>query len=217
MKKLFIIFTFTTLALVVYAQNKVVQPWAADIAAFKKQDSAQMPKPGGIVFTGSSSIRMWKTLATDFKGQNAINRGFGGSQISDLIRYSNELIFKYKPSKVVLYSGDNDLAAGKTPKQVVNDYSKLINLIHKKMPEVPVYIIAIKPSESRWQLIEEIKAANNGIKNLAQLNNKIIYVDIFTPMTGNDGHPKKEFFLDDQLHMNEQGYKLWTDILIKLL
>jgi lysophospholipase L1-like esterase len=187
--------------------------WEADIRKFEDSDKQNRPADGGIVFTGASSIRRWTTLTDDFAGYPVINRGFGGSQYSDLIQYADRIIIPYKPKLVVLYSGDNDINRGKTPEQVAADFKTLVGLIHKQLPETRVAFISIKPSLSRWKMVGEMRAANDLAKSYIATDKRLVYIDVFTPMLGPDGKPRSELLVEDGLHPSAQGYALWKSVI----
>ncbi len=190
--------------------------WEAEINAFDKLNG-ESPAQGGILFTGSSSIRFWKTPAKDFNNSTILNRGFGGSQIIDLIEKFDQIIVQYHSKKIVIYSGDNDIEAGKSAEIVFGDFCTLYGMIKAKLPETKVYYIAIKPSLNRWTKVLEMKKANTMINEY--LNTKLngFFVDIFSPMICNDGKPCKKWFIEDGLHMTKEGYELWTKILTPYL
>ncbi len=142
-----------------------------------------------------------------------INRGFGGSELRDVIYYADRIIIPYKPRLIVVYGGDNDLDDGQTPTQVFHNYQTLVSKIQAKLPETPIAFISIKPSLARWKLIAKIKAANGMIKNFSRQHDRLIYIDIFHPMLGADGTPRKELFIQDGLHVNQQGYALWKQVI----
>ena len=186
--------------------------WAPQIAEFEKQDAEKQPEKGGIVFTGSSSIRMWKTLGQDFPSHNVINRGFGGSQIADAIHFSDRLVVAYAPRMVVMYSGGNDINAGKAPEQVAADFRTFVEKVRAKLPEVKIAYISIAGNPARWKQVEKVKAANALIAEYCKTTPGVEFIDVFSQMLGEDGLPKPEIFLKDRLHMNAEGYKLWTGI-----
>lgn len=204
-----------------WAQTPAPQPgpakWESDIKVFEESDRAQPPQPGGVLFVGSSSIRMWNTLAEDFPEVPTIRRGFGGCEIADVLFYADRIILPYKPRLIFVYAGDNDLANGRTPEQVLNDLKQLVKKIHEVLPDTRVVYIAIKPSPSRWNLVEKIRMVNEGARKLSLTDGKVSFGDISTPMLGEDGSPRKELFLEDMLHLNKQGYALWRDILNPLV
>ena len=138
--------------------------WESAIRDFEAQDRKQPPAPDGIVFVGSSSIRLWK-LTESFPGLEAINRGFGGSQLADSVRYADRIVTAYRPKLVVLYAGDNDLAAGRSPEQVFADFKHFVAKVHAALPKTRILYIGIKPSLSRWKLIDKIRDANRRIKS----------------------------------------------------
>ena len=184
------------------------------ILAFEKSDKAEMPKPGGVVFVGSSSIRMWKTLEDDFPKTNTVHRGFGGSQLVDSIMYVNRIITPYAPSKVVVYAGDNDVAAGKKADRVLADFKTLVASIHARVPAAKIGFIAIKPSRSRWNLWPEMDKANRLVATFAESHPKVTYLDIAAPMLAEkDKKPAKDLFIADGLHMTPKGYEKWTKVI----
>jgi len=190
-------------------------PFESDIRAFEAADATSPPAPGSVVFVGSSSIRLWKTLASDFPDLPApvLNRGFGGSQVADSVRYADRIVLPYRPSAVVLYAGDNDLAAGKSPQQVASDARAFASKVHAAQPDTPILFIAIKPSIARRHLLDQVREANGLVKEFADEDEHVDYVDVFTPMLTPEGEPRGELLVADKLHMNADGYKLWTEIL----
>ena len=185
--------------------------WEKSIAAFEAADAKSPPTKGGIVFVGSSSIRMWK-LEESFPGLNVLNRGFGGSEVADSLHFADRIIFPYEPTHVVVYAGDNDIAKGKTPQRVASDFKKLTDAIHERLPKTHVLFIAIKPSTKRWSMYEKMADANQRIRDQAELDDLLTFIDIATPMLGEDGTPKAELFLGDGLHLTPKGYALWTPL-----
>jgi lysophospholipase L1-like esterase len=187
--------------------------WEAEIRAFEAADRTNPPPSGAIVFVGSSSIRLWRTLAQDFSEFKVLNRGFGGSQIADSIAFANRIILPCQPRLVVLYAGDNDLATGKSPSQVYADFKAFVRKIRTASPKTGIVFISIKPSPARWALAEKVRAANQMIENYCKPAEGLTYIDVFNPMLGGDGKPRAELFLEDKLHLNARGYALWTEII----
>jgi lysophospholipase L1-like esterase len=183
--------------------------WEADIQRFEQADRERPPTPGGVLFVGSSSIRMWDTLQEDFAGVPVLNRGFGGSELGDVVRYADRIVLPYRPRLVMVYAGENDLTAGKTPEQVLADYQALVQRIHRALPQARVGFISIKPSPSRWHLEAQMRQANAMVRNYVQRDPRLFYVDVFTAMLDAQGRPREELFLEDRLHMNRQGYAIW--------
>jgi lysophospholipase L1-like esterase len=187
--------------------------WAGDMAQFAAQDAATPPPRGGIEFIGSSSIRMWESLASDFPGQPVFNRGFGGSEVRDSTWYADRIVIPYAPCKVFFYAGDNDLNSGRSPAQVHDDVVAFVNRVHRDLPRTTVEYISIKPSPSRGNLLPAINDANARIKaTLATLPNTG-YTDVYTPMLGADGQPRAALFREDMLHMTPEGYAIWRKAL----
>ncbi|MFC1557785.1 SGNH/GDSL hydrolase family protein [candidate division KSB1 bacterium] len=177
---------------------------------FEQADKTNFPQKGVIVFTGSSSIKLWNTLTEDFIPFNVINRGFGGSQLSDVIYFADRIIIKYNPSMVVLYCGENDIAVGKTPERVFIDFKKLINHIHKSLPNTIILYIPCKPSIRRWEMRNNMNKINRLIEDYIKKDKLVEFVDVRPAMLGKDGKPNPDIFVEDNLHMNAKGYSLWT-------
>jgi lysophospholipase L1-like esterase len=186
--------------------------WEKDIQAFEKKDKDSPPPQGATLFVGSSTFTKWKELAADFKAQKAINRGFGGSMISDVLYYADRIIMPYKPRRIVLYGGDNDITK-KPPDQVFQDFKALVEKVRKALPDAKIYFLAIKPSPKRAALWDKAKAANQAIREHCERTPGLAYIDIVPVMMGADGKPKPELFLADTLHMNRAGYELWIPII----
>ncbi|HEX4129950.1 MAG TPA: neutral/alkaline non-lysosomal ceramidase N-terminal domain-containing protein [Pirellulales bacterium] len=192
--------------------------WAEAIEAFATQDREHPPQPGGIVFVGSSSIRRWP-LQEYFPELPVLNRGFGGSQLADSVEFAYNIVTPYKPSTVVLYAGDNDLAAGKSPQEVAADFEAFIRKVRPALPEAKILYLSIKPSPKRWSIVDKGREANRLIEHwIATSGDKRLeFVDVATPLLGNDGQPRPELYADDKLHLSDAGYKIWADILRPLL
>jgi Lysophospholipase L1 and related esterases len=198
------------LALSVTLATAASDKWQKDIDAFIAADAAKPPQPGGVVFVGSSSIRMWKTLADDFAGTHVVNRGFGGSQLADSVHYFDQLVRPHAPRTVVLYAGDNDLWSGKSPETVLADFQAFCAKVHEAFPQARVAYIAIKPSPSRWKIREQMIRTNELIAAECAQDPRRVFIDVFTPMLDADGQPRPEFYIKDMLHMNAAGYAVWT-------
>jgi lysophospholipase L1-like esterase len=199
--------------LLISATRAADAPFEKDIRAFEAADRKQAPPKDAVLFIGSSTIRFWTSLPTDFPELKVINRGFGGSQIADSVRYADRIAIPYHPSHIVMYAGDNDLAAGKTPQQVLADFQAFVDKIHGSLPDVPITFISIKPSLARWKLVDKIKEANALVEQYATTAKHVDFVDIFPALLGPDGKPRKELFRPDGLHMSPKGYAIVVSIL----
>ena len=166
-----------------------------------------------IVFTGSSSVRMWESLQSDFPDANLINTGFGGSHMSDLSHYLEVLVLKFKPSLVFIYEGDNDINSGKKPDVVIKETREVLDRIFASSENIRIVLISAKPSPSRFKFKEEYAALNEQFKALALENDQIRYVDVWEPMLNNEGEPIADIFIEDQLHMNAKGYAIWAEVI----
>lgn len=182
------------------------------IRQFFKWDNQNSVPDDAILFVGSSSIRMWQTHIS-FPELKVINRGFGGSHTSDAIYFAERIVIPYKPNIIVFYEGDNDIASGKSPQRVLEDYKTFVNLVNKKLPKTPIIFIAIKPSSSRWDVWPKMKEANDMIKAYSDKNKKLFFADIAAPLIGKNGKPDDSLFIKDLLHLNEKGYAVWTGVL----
>lgn len=184
-----------------------------EIRAFGAADRSSPPAPGGVVFVGSSSIKNWTNVATDFPGARVLNRGFGGSTLADVVHYEDRIVLPYRPRLVVLYAGDNDLAQGHTPEQVVGDYRAFVTRLRSALPAARLAFISIKPSPSRRQFMALAREANQRIRAEIARDSLATYLDVFTPMLNRVGQPRPELFIADSLHMNRAGYLLWRSLL----
>jgi lysophospholipase L1-like esterase len=190
--------------------------WESAIAAFEASDRTSPPPIGEIVFVGSSTIRLWD-VDRYFPDLKIINRGFGGSQLSDAVRYAERIVTPYKPRIVVVYAGDNDIYAGATSEQVVISFEQFVRIVRAKVPDVRIVFIGIKPSLDRWDVIERIRLANEMIRAYAGHDDNVAFVDVDQAMLGWDEKPRPELFVADGLHLTPAGYELWSALLRPLL
>ncbi|MFN7929925.1 MAG: GDSL-type esterase/lipase family protein [Blastocatellia bacterium] len=184
--------------------------WEKDIAAFEARDKTNPPPQNALLFIGSSTILLWKTLEQDLPDHKVINRGFGGSQIADAVYYADRIVIPYKPKMVLFRSGGNDINAGKSPEQVFADFQAFVAKVHVKLPKTEIVYIALSPSVARWQNWGKEAALNKMVKDLTQKNKRVKYLDTADISVGADGKPRPELFVADKLHFNAEGYKLLT-------
>ena len=180
-----------------------------EIGAFEAADRTSMPAPGGIVFVGSSSIRRWTSLAADFPALPVLNRGFGGSTFPEANHYVSRTVLRYRPRTIVLYEGDNDIALGRSPQQVLADYREFVRLVRDSLPHARIVFIGIKPSPSRWKMVDAQREANRLVRDVVATDSLLSYVDVFEPMLGANGRPVPALFVGDSLHMTPAGYAIW--------
>ena len=183
--------------------------WEPEIRKLEEQDQKSAPPAGANLFVGSSSIRLWK-LESGFPKHACINHGFGGSQLADSARYAERIVIANKPRVVVLYAGDNDIASGKSPATVRDDYRTFRDKVQAALPDAKIVVISLKPSPSRWKFREQAQETNRLLRDEVMAGKNQIFVDVWTPMLGDDGMPQADLFVKDNLHMNEAGYKLWN-------
>jgi lysophospholipase L1-like esterase len=193
----------------VYAQEH--PPFYDEIQQFKKQDSSGFSPPHAILFVGSSSFQKWQDVQSYFPSATIINRGFGGSELTDVIRYANDIIIPYHPRQIVIYAGENDLAYydSISAKIVLSRFVTLFNKIRSSMPAVPIIYVSIKPSPSRQHLMPKMEEANKLIRNFMRSKKKAVFVDVYHKMLDKAGKPMPGIFLEDNLHMNAKGYEIW--------
>ena len=206
------------------SQNKVsnepvqpiteTSPFEKEILAFEAEDSSHGEYDNPILFVGSSSIRFWETLEEDFPNHSVLNRGFGGSQMSDVLELFDRVVTPYTPSKIFIYEGDNDVNTGKDANEVTSQFNEFVQKVDQELPGTPIAFISIKPSPSRWELSSEMVKANTLIKEICDSRDDLEFIDVYNPMIGDNGKPKSELFFKDSLHMIEPGYVLWKDLVM---
>ena len=211
---------FIALGLLLSSFDGYAQAFKKEIDAFMKSDSLSMPASGGILFVGSSSFTKWVDIKEYFPGYPIINRGFGGSSLPDVVNYAEQVIIRYKPKQIYIYCGENDIAGSDavTADTVLNRFKQLYSIIRKNLNKrTDIVFVSIKPSVSRWKLEQKFNEANALIKNFIESERHIIFLDVHTAMLEADGMVKKNIFIQDQLHMNAAGYKIWQGIIAPTL
>jgi len=194
------------------AQQPAIDRWEPDISAFEAADTRTPFPKGGIVFVGSSTIRLWD-VATYFPDVRILNRGFGGSELTDAVRHVERLVLKHEPRLVVVYAGDNDIAAGKLSEQVAVDFERFVRAVHSKLPQTRILYLAIKPSVLRWLQVDRMRRANEMIRAVCQRDDRLAFLDFDDVMVGWDEKPRRELFVQDGLHLSADGYRIWSAIL----
>jgi lysophospholipase L1-like esterase len=199
------------LALCVSAQVPAPSPgkWEKEILAFEANDRTNAPLAGAILFVGSSSIRYWTNLAETFPEWKTVRRGFGGAYLSDVNAYFDRLILPYKPKTIVLYAGENDIAGGRSAKEVFSEFKAFIEKVREHFPECAVYYLSMKPSPSRWFLWPQIQEGNRLIKRFTDRYSRVEFVDVGSSLM-KDGLPDEKLFEKDRLHITQGGYELWA-------
>ncbi|HDZ05563.1 hypothetical protein LCGC14_0067330 [marine sediment metagenome] len=182
----------------------------------KKYDSIWDSSKETIVFTGSSSVRLWKKLEREFPNHQIVNSGFGGSQASDLLLFIDELILSYNPKKVFIYEGDNDLWSKKRPANVLDTTAEIIGRIKANNPSTQIILIAAKPSISRWKIRRKYKRLNRKMERFTKNDPQLYYVDVWNPML-NKRKLITNIFIEDGLHMNQKGYDIWYEAMKDLV
>ncbi|MBI2511145.1 MAG: hypothetical protein HYV96_04155 [Opitutae bacterium] len=199
------------------AEPVATADWSADMAAFAAQDAATPSAPDCVLFVGSSSIRLWKTLKEDFPGLPVVNRGFGGSQIADALVHFDRLVLPHRPRLIVFYSGTNDIKAGKSPEQVGQDFELFCAKVHAARPEARILFVSLQYAPARWNLREQMAAVNGAVEKFCAADPRRAFVDTNPAMLRADGTPDESLYSADRLHMAPAGYAVWTRLLVPLV
>lgn len=185
--------------------------WAKEISAFEHIDRTNLPPPGAVLFTGSSTIRLWKTLAQDFPEHRVINRGFGGCQIVDCTHFADRIIFPFAPRTIFLRAGGNDIHDGKSPEEVFADFQEFVRTVHARLPATDIVFIGLCPSVARWKQADAENRLNRAVKKFARRALYVRYLECYAMTLGAAGQPRPELFVADQLHLNAEGYRLLAE------
>jgi lysophospholipase L1-like esterase len=194
-----------------YAETRDYTKWEQEVAAFEAADRQNPPPKDGILFIGSSTIRLWKTLADDFPDHKVINRGFGGTEIVDATHFAERLIFPHKPRQIFLRAGGNDIHGGRTPSQVAADFQTFVRTIHERLPNTAILYIALSPAPARWGEGDKARELNRLIREMALELPRVGFVDAYDISLTPDGRPRSELFVADRLHFAPAGYKLLAE------
>ncbi len=185
--------------------------WEKAIAAFEASDRSNPPPKGAALFIGSSTVRLWSTLAADFPDHDVINRGFGGTHIVDATHFADRILIPYAPRVVFLRSGGNDLHAGKSPEQVFRDFKDFVAAIHAKLPTTEIVFIGLCPVPARWDEADATRELNERVEQYARRTARIRYIDCWSMSLDADGEARMELFRKDRLHFNDEGYRLLVE------
>lgn len=191
--------------------------WQPKVDRYLDRDKVNPPPLNGIVFTGSSSIEMWRSLQTDFPNLPVVRRGIGSTWLLDQLTLGPQLVYPLKPHTVVLYAGENDLQDNRTVADVVHAFEQVRAQLFTELPSARLVFLALKPSPSRTTILQKMREANNRIATLCAKDPRCTFVDVFTPMLDATGQPRPELYLDDRLHMTHEGYRLWTHLVAPAL
>jgi lysophospholipase L1-like esterase len=196
---------------------EVEERWRASLEAFAAQDKVAAPPPGGVLFVGSSSIRLWNDMETAFESTVVIKRGFGGSRMLDCAKYVQQLVLPYRPRLVVVYAGDNDLAEGRTPEEILASFAEFVGRVRETLPDTRIAYLSIKPSPLRAALMPQAMRTNELIAAYSAAHPNLDYIDIYSKMLDAQGQPRRELYLGDALHLNSLGYAIWGAVIAQHL
>ena len=210
MKKfIFLVLVFLSALNSSFAQ---LHPFEQEVRRLSAQLDSLGWNPGTTVVTGSSTIRMWRSL-TEISGREVVlNTGFGGSKASDLERYLFPLVLKFDPKRVFIYEGDNDLWAGVAPEEILASLDRIVTRIQLAAPNTKIYLIGAKPSPSRWAKKDLYQSFNQQLEKYSQRKEGVSFIDTWAALTDSDGNTRPELYIKDQLHLNEAGYILWNGV-----
>jgi len=199
-------------------QNEPGEPpevWESEILAFEREDLRRPPPRDAVVFVGSSSIRMWTSLARDMAPVKTMNRGFGGAQVDAVVYFAPRIVLAYRPRAVVLCAGENDLEAhrGKSPQRVLGDVRRFAELLADALPDSRLYLMSVKPSPARAGVWPAAERCNGLLRRFAQEDPRREWIDVATPTFDGNGQRRAELFLEDGLHLSPLGYAMWTSVL----
>ncbi|GAB3646386.1 SGNH/GDSL hydrolase family protein [Echinicola sediminis] len=217
LKGIFITTLFLTFLAQLLLAQETPEHFRKEVSEIIENTPVPEDKNAVFLFTGSSSIRLWKDLNAYFPEFTIINTGFGGSQTHELLYYSDELIFRYHPQKIFIYEGDNDLASGKKPTTVLGTMKKLTDKISKTLPEAEIVFLSPKPSPARWHLKDKYEELNQLLEQYCKQTAKVSFINLWDILLDADGEPMEDIFLGDQLHLNKKGYDLWAESIKELL
>jgi lysophospholipase L1-like esterase len=185
--------------------------WEKEIAAYEAADKINPPPKGGIMFIGSSTIRLWTTLKTDFPQHKVINRGFGGSEIADSTHFADRLIFPHEPRQIFLRAGNNDIHNGRLPAELASDFAAFVRTVHERLPKTEITFISLCGVPDRWPEQDKNRLLNSMIRSMALEMPRVSYVDAWNVSLNESGKARPELFAPDQLHFNKDGYKLLAE------
>jgi lysophospholipase L1-like esterase len=197
-----------------WALNALDHPgvWEWQIRLYERRDRRSAPLTDGILFTGSSSINLWSTLAEDMAPLPVLNRGFGGAHLDHVNRYAARIVFPYRPKLIALYAGENDLSgwSNKTPESVTADFEHFVELVARELPETRILFLSLKPSLLRSGLADEQRELNERVEKVTASDDRLGFLDVGSPLLDASGAPRRELFRMDRLHLNDAGYCVWT-------
>lgn len=217
MRSFRIIFLLITWGTIVQIHAQDPTRFQSQIDQIVKENASYQGKEGIIIFTGSSSIRMWGDIAAYFGKDAILNHGFGGSQMMDLEFYLSKIVLEFKPKTVFIYEGDNDINAGKSAKGIMASTKRIVKRIRKDLPQTHIIFISPKPSLSRAHLKDKYEQLNRRLKKFTRKKEYLHFADVWTPMMGPDGNVMPDIFIDDGLHLNEKGYQIWKKVIAPFL
>jgi lysophospholipase L1-like esterase len=217
MHRLRILCAAALLCLALHAANRDPAQFENEIRAYEASDRTNPPPKDAVLFVGSSSIRLWSNLAESFPQFTTIGRGFGGSHLPDAIAFADRIIIPYRPAKIVLYAGENDIARGDSPEDVFEAFKKLVTKIHTALPNTSICYLAIKPAPIRWHLSPQERRANDLIRRYCTRHKNLKFVNTWPATLNKDAQPDPALYKPDNLHLNEAGYQRWVPIIAHAL
>jgi len=183
-------------------------PFEKDIVAFETSDRTTPPPKGAILFVGDSQFTRWKSIHDDLQGYTVINRGFGGSKMADVLRYTDRIVIPYRPRLIVVNAGGNDIHAGRTPEEVLSDFKSFVAKVQAALPQTRIALSGLQPSPARWNQADTRRRFNTMLRAYVATQKNVVYLDLFDAYLGADGKPREELFVADKLHHSAAGYEV---------
>ena len=213
MKKYTQIFIIGVLMILATGISVASDRWESAIQEFEVEDKINPPPKGATLFIGSSSFTLWTSMEEDFSPHKVINRGFGGAQTTDVLTYMDRIVLPYAPANIVFYCGGNDLSVGASASNLMDELEAFARRVHAELPDTDIYVLSVKPSPRRMNLWKNMQTVNAARQRFAENTNHVYYVDVSKGMFDNKGSLREDIFLEDRVHMNKSGYKIWINIL----
>ncbi len=185
--------------------------WETEVRTYELSDATNPPPKGAVLFVGSSGIRLWKTLARDFPNTAVINRGIGGCEIVDCIHFADRILFPYEPRQIVFRCGGNDIAKGKSPEAVAEDFKKFVRIVREKLPNTEIVFISWNPTVLRWENAPREEQFNRLVKEFIEATPGLKYVETADMMLDHEGKPRADLLVEDKIHFNAEGYRLLAE------
>ena len=194
---------------------KWIHRYVADVEKLAEKAAADPREEIDVVFFGSSSIRLWKGLEEMMAPLSVANRGYGGATVRDILVNYDKLMAQYRPKAFVIFC-DNDLCGNSVDLSVsgvLDHYRLLFDRLDQDYPGVPVFFLSWKYSGLRAFMRDTQRLVNDVMADYASGSEQVTFVDVNSTLLLPDGDINPALFESDNLHINREGYLLWTSVL----